>query len=103
MKLDVELLPADLSEVPELSKRAEGFGFDGVWVTAPEHDPVGPHPLAAAGTSPEALGTAMELAYTRSPTTLAYSSWDVQGLSNGRLILGLGSQVKGHVERRFGM
>jgi probable F420-dependent oxidoreductase len=103
LKLDVELLPADLSEVPELSKRAEGFGFDGVWVNETKHDPFVQLTLAATGTSTVELGTSIALAFTRSPTTLAYSSWDVQGLSNGRLILGLGSQVKGHVERRFGM
>ncbi|HMD78858.1 MAG TPA: TIGR03617 family F420-dependent LLM class oxidoreductase, partial [Nitrososphaerales archaeon] len=59
--------------------------------------------LAAAETKRISVGTSIALAFTRSPTTLAYAAWDLQSLSNGRLILGLGSQVKGHIERRFGM
>jgi probable F420-dependent oxidoreductase len=59
--------------------------------------------IAAVAAKRIRLGTSIALAFTRSPTTLAYAAWDVQALSSGRLILGLGSQVKGHIERRFGM
>ena len=67
-----------------------------------KHDPFLQLALAAASTKKIGLGTSIALAFTRSPTTLAYTAWDLQSISNGRLVLGLGSQVKGHVESRFG-
>jgi probable F420-dependent oxidoreductase len=59
--------------------------------------------LAAANTTRITLGTAVALAFTRSPTTLAHTAWDLAQLSSGRFRLGLGTQVKGHITRRFGM
>lgn len=90
-------------EAAELSKKAEEYGFDCFWVNETKHDPFVQLSLAAQSTRRISLGTSIALAFTRSPTTLAYTAWDLQSLSAGRLILGLGSQVKGHVERRFGM
>ncbi len=103
MKVDAELFGVALADVPALSKKAEDFGFDCIWVNETKHDPFVQLALAAANTRSTALGTSIALAFTRSPTTLAYTAWDLQALSAGRLMLGLGSQVKGHVERRFGM
>lgn len=91
------------TEIPELSRKAEEFGFDCLWVNETRHDPFVQLALAAVNTKRIQVGTSIALAFTRSPTALAYASWDLQRLSGGRLILGLGSQVKGHIERRFGM
>lgn len=103
MKIDAEILATSLPEVPALARRAEELGFDCAWVNETQHDPFVQLAIAAVATKSITLGTSIALAFTRSPTTLAYSAWDVQALSSGRLILGLGSQVKGHIERRFGM
>ncbi len=103
MKIDAETAVESPAEVQELSKRAEEHGFDCLWVNETKHDPFVQLALAAANTKRIELGTSIALAFTRSPTTLAYTAWDLQRLSDGRLILGLGSQVKGHIERRFGM
>ena len=103
MKMDAEISPDSPADVGVLSKRAEQYGFDCLWVNETKHDPFVQLALAAAETKSITVGTSIALAFTRSPTTLAYAAWDLQRLSSGRLILGLGSQVKGHIERRFGM
>ncbi|MGD0396209.1 MAG: TIGR03617 family F420-dependent LLM class oxidoreductase [Nitrososphaerales archaeon] len=103
MKMDVEVSADSLADVCLLSKRAEEYGFDCLWVNETKHDPFVQLALAVAETRSINVGTSIALAFTRSPTTLAYAAWDLQRLSSGRLILGLGSQVKGHIERRFGM
>ncbi|MGD0477082.1 MAG: TIGR03617 family F420-dependent LLM class oxidoreductase [Nitrososphaerales archaeon] len=103
MKIDAEISADSLADVGGLSKRAEQYGFDCLWVNETKHDPFVQLALAAAETKSINVGTSIALAFTRSPTTLAYAAWDLQRLSSGRLILGLGSQVKGHIERRFGM
>ncbi|MDA4128391.1 MAG: TIGR03617 family F420-dependent LLM class oxidoreductase [Thaumarchaeota archaeon] len=102
MKIDVELMPDLVSEVPRLAERAEELGFDGLWVNETKHDAFVQVALAAANTERLAVGTAIALAFTRSPTALAYAAWDIQSIAGGRFVLGLGSQVKGHIERRFG-
>jgi probable F420-dependent oxidoreductase len=103
LKIDAELMPGSIEEVPRLAEGAEQAGFDCVWANETKHDPFLQLALAAQTTKRIQLGTSVALAFTRSPTTLAYASWDLQSLSAGRLILGLGTQVKGHIERRFGM
>ena len=103
MKIDAETAVGSPAEIPGLSKRAEEFGFDCLWVNETKHDPFLQLALASEHTKKISLGTSVALAFTRSPTTMAYTAWDLQNLSGGRLILGLGSQVKGHLERRFGM
>lgn len=103
MKVDAEVAVSSPVEAAELARKAEAFGFDCFWVNETRHDPFVQLALAAASTKKIPLGTSIALAFTRSPTTLAYTAWDLQSLSRGRLILGLGSQVKGHIERRFGM
>ena len=103
MKIDAEVFAESPARVPALASRAEEFGFDCVWFNETKHDPFVQLALASANTHKIMVGTSIALAFTRSPTTLAYSSWDIQGLSAGRLFLGLGTQVKGHIERRFGL
>ena len=103
MKVDAELGVGSPAEAAELARKAEAYGFDCLWVNETKHDPFVQLAIAATSTARIGLGTSIALAFTRSPTTLAYSAWDLQSVSGGRLILGLGSQVKGHIERRFGM
>jgi probable F420-dependent oxidoreductase len=103
VKIDAEVLAASPAEAGDLAKKAEEFGFDCLWANETKHDPFLQLALAAANTRSIRLGTSIALAFTRSPTALAYTAWDLQNLSGGRLILGLGSQVKGHIERRFGL
>jgi probable F420-dependent oxidoreductase len=102
LKIDVEVM-AGPGEAAGLARKAEAFGFDCFWINETKHDPFVQLALAAEATERIGLGTSIALAFTRSPTTLAYTAWDLQSLSRGRLVLGLGSQVKGHIERRFGM
>ncbi|MEK7311767.1 MAG: TIGR03617 family F420-dependent LLM class oxidoreductase, partial [Chloroflexota bacterium] len=103
MKFDIALAPSALSEVPALARRAEALGADGLFTSETQHDPFLPLALAAEHTSHVELGTAVAIAFARSPMTVAYTSWDLAAQSGGRFILGLGTQVKPHVERRFGM
>ena len=103
MKIDAEISVESPMESRGLAKKAEEFQFDCLWVNETKHDPFLQLALAAAETSRIMVGTSIALAFTKSPTALAYTAWDLQRLSSGRLLLGLGSQVRGHIERRFGM
>jgi probable F420-dependent oxidoreductase len=103
LKVDAELAVGSPADAAELARKAERCGFDCLWVNETKHDPFVQLALAAASTSRMRVGTSIALAFTRSPTSLAYTAWDLQSVSEGRFILGLGSQVKGHIERRFGM
>jgi len=103
MLIDTTLPPTFLKSVPNLVREAEAIGFDGVWTTETQHDPLLPGPLIAEHTSQIQFGTAVVIAFARSPATMAYTAWDLAQMSKGRFILGLGTQVKGHIERRFGM
>jgi len=103
LKVDAEIAVASPAEAAGLAAKAEDYGFDCLWVNETKHDPFVQIATSAGSTGRIGLGTSIALAFTRSPTTLAYTSWDLQSLSKGRFVLGLGSQVKGHIERRFGM
>lgn len=98
------LLPIDdLSAVPVAVRRAEALGFDGVVVPETSHNPFMALALAAEHSTRLTLATSVAQAFVRSPTTTAYAAFDLQRFSGGRFCLGLGSQVKGQIERRFGM
>lgn len=101
MKLDVATLVPNLREMPELARAIEAIGFDALWTSETQHDPFLPLAIAAEHTEKIELGTAIAVAFPRSPTVLAQIAWDLQAASNGRFILGLGTQVKPHIERRF--
>jgi probable F420-dependent oxidoreductase len=103
MYLDASLPPVPLKEVPGIAEAAERMGFDTLWSTETIHDPFLPGALIAEHTQRLKFGTAVAIAFARSPATLAYSAWDLAQASGGRFILGLGTQVKAHIERRFGM
>lgn len=101
--IDASLPPVPLKEVPAIAQAAEAIGFDAIWSTETIHDPFLPGALIAEGTQRLNFGTAVAIAFARSPATLAYTAWDLAQASGGRFILGLGTQVKAHIERRFGM
>ncbi len=103
MKLDASLPNMPLKDVPATAKAAEQMGFDALWTSETQHDPFLPCALIAEHTQRLNFGTAIAVSFARSPATLAYTAWDLAAQSNGRFILGLGTQVKAHIERRFGM
>ncbi len=87
--------------IPEAARNAEAMGYDVFSTSETKHNPFIPLTLAAEHTERVGLQTSIALAFPRSPTDMAYIAWDLQNLSNGRLRLGLGSQVRGHIVRRF--
>ena len=89
------------TESAELAATAEAFGFDGVFTPELDTDPFLPLSLVADRTDDIEIGTRIATSFTRSPMVLAYMAWDLQRFSDGRMVLGLGTQVKGHNERRF--
>jgi len=101
VNLDIGLMTFDLPAVGEYCRRAENMGFGAVWSAETRHDPFLPLAVAAATTHRVGLGTAIAIAFARSPMILAHIAWDLQKASGGRFVLGLGSQVKAHNERRF--
>ena len=101
MKIDAGLPGNNLRGVPEYARKMESIGYDGLWTSETQHDPFLPLAVAATSTSSLNLGTSIAVAFPRSPMVLAYTAWDLQKASAGRFILGLGSQVKAHNERRF--
>ena len=103
MLLDATLPLVPLTFIPTIAKAAEDMGFAALWVTETMHDPFLPGALIAEHTQRLHFGTAVAVAFARSPATLAYTAWDLAQASAGRFILGLGTQVKAHIERRFGM
>lgn len=103
MKFDAALPPVHLRDVPAIAAAAERIGFDALWSSETQHDPFLPLALVAEHTRRLRMGTAIAVSFARSPATLAYTAWDLAQQSGGRFMLGLGTQVKAHVERRFGM
>jgi len=93
----------DPKGVIEAAKQAELVGYDGFWVPETSHDPFLPLALAAEHTERIKLGTGIAVAFARNPMNLAVVANDLQTMSRGRFILGLGSQIKPHIEKRFSM
>jgi len=103
LALDATLAMDGLQESAAVAKAAEEIGFGALWANETKHDPFVPMTLAAAATSRLLLGTGVAIAFARSPTVMAHTAWDLAALSAGRFVLGLGTQVKAHIQRRFGM
>lgn len=101
MKFDVTIMPDDLNAVPALASHIERMGFAGIWTTETSHNPFLPITLAATTTKRMTLGTAIAVAFPRSPMVTAHAAWDLAAQSRGRFVLGLGTQVKAHIRRRF--
>ena len=102
MLSDLVLRGAPIGEVAERAARVEALGFDAVGVTETNGNPFLAAAQAAQATSRVRVTTAIALAFPRSPMDVAYTGWDLQALAGGRFALGLGSQVRAHVERRYG-
>jgi probable F420-dependent oxidoreductase len=93
----------DLRRAGAEAREAQAAGYTGVWTAETAHDPFLPLLLAAEHSSSLELGTSIAVAFARNPMTLANVGWDLQAFSGGRFILGLGSQIKPHIEKRFSM
>lgn len=96
-------IPLDLHGIAAQAQLLEELGYDGLVVEETKDDPFILLALAAQSTSRLKLGTSVAIAFPRSPTVTAMSAWTLQKLSRGRFTLGLGTQVRAHIERRFGM
>jgi probable F420-dependent oxidoreductase len=103
LKLDLGFMSLDLREIPAYARRAEELGVGALWSAETKHDPFMPLAVAAANTERAQLGTAIAVAFPRSPMIMAHTAWDLQKVSGGRFVLGLGTQVKAHNERRFSL
>src|SRR5262249_37501641 len=103
MKLDTQLGHRGLAAVSEEARSYERMGFDAAWTFEAGHDPFLPCSLAAAATTKLVIGTNIAVAFARSPMSMAQVAWDIQKQSGGRFLLGLGTQVRAHIERRYSM
>jgi probable F420-dependent oxidoreductase len=93
----------DLTKVGTEAKEREEAGYSGIWTAETSHDPFLPLVLAAEHTDDVELGTSIAVAFARNPMLLANLGYDLQAYSKGRFILGLGSQIKPHITKRFSM
>jgi probable F420-dependent oxidoreductase len=101
--LDAALLSTGFDDIPGTARDIEQRGYSALWASEVAHDPF--LQLLSAGQATERLqvGTAIAVAFARSPMTLATTAYDLQRYTRGRFVLGLGTQIKAHVERRFSM
>ncbi|MEY3366641.1 MAG: hypothetical protein RIS71_1378, partial [Actinomycetota bacterium] len=102
MKIDGGI-SANLRNSVSSATELERLGYSGGWTAETAHDPFLPLTLAAEHTEHLELGTSIAVAFARNPMTLANIGWDLQSYSKGRFILGLGSQIKPHITKRFSM
>jgi probable F420-dependent oxidoreductase len=93
----------DPSGVVGQATEAEAAGYDGIWSAETSHDPFLPLVLAAEHTERLQVGTGIAVAFARNPMTLAVTANDLQTMATGRFLLGLGSQIKPHIEKRYSM
>jgi probable F420-dependent oxidoreductase len=104
MKVDGGLgISSDLDAVVQSIADAERAGYDGFWTAETNHDPFFPLVIAAEHSTSIELGTGIAVAFARNPMTLAQIGNDLQLMSQGRFLLGLGSQIKPHITKRFSM
>ena len=103
MKVDSSVMGVDLARVARLARDLEEMGYDGCFSAETSHDPFLPLVLAAEHTERVDLGTGIAVAFGRSPMNVANAAHDLQLMSKGRMIVGLGSQIKPHIEKRFSM
>lgn len=101
MKIFTSISTVPITEAAGAAQRVAGAGFDGVTTQENRHEPFLPLALAASTGAPLELMTNVAIAFPRSPMVVANAAWDLQALSGGRFHLGLGTQVRGHIVRRF--
>jgi probable F420-dependent oxidoreductase len=102
MKIDAGL-GFQMGDAEGTAREAEAAGYDGIWSVETSNDPFFPLVLAAKATETIELGTGIAVAFSRSPMNMAAIANDLQAYSKGRFILGLGSQIKPHIEKRVSM
>ncbi|WP_019875777.1 TIGR03617 family F420-dependent LLM class oxidoreductase [Sporichthya polymorpha] len=93
----------DLTTIAEDVRTCDELGFDGAWNTETVNDPFVALTLAAEHSRQVEIGPSVAIAFARTPMTVAYPAWDLQRFSGGRFVLGLGSQIRPHVAKRFSM
>ena len=103
MQVDTGGYAASVDEAAQDAVRAERLGYDGWWALETKHDPFLGCAVAAERTERVQVGTGIAVAFARNPMTVALQANDVQALSGGRFVLGLGSQIKPHITRRYSM
>jgi probable F420-dependent oxidoreductase len=103
VKVDGALITTALPDIPARARELEAAGYDGVFTFESSHDPFFPLLLAAEHTERIDLTTAIAIAFARNPMTLASIAYDLQLASKGRFNLGLGTQIKPHIEKRYSM
>jgi len=101
MKFDVTVFADDLNNAATIAEAVEAYGFDGLWVAEAAHNPFLPLAHAALATRKISLGTAIAVAFPRDPILMAQNARDLAAQSQGRFILGLGTQIKPHITKRF--
>jgi probable F420-dependent oxidoreductase len=101
MLIDSGVLSANLRGAAASAREIEAAGYDGLWTAEAGHDPYLACAIAALATERVTIGTNIAVAFPRSPLVHAQIAWDLQAASRGRFILGLGTQVRGHNERRY--
>lgn len=102
MKVDASI-GSDMNRIPSEAKRLEDMGYSGLRIAELNHDPFMPLAIAASHTKSIELITSVAVAFSRNPMSMATLAHDLNAFSKGRFVLGLGSQVKPHIERRFSM
>ena len=95
--------PLNLREIPQQAQQVDALGYHALLMEETKDDPFQVLALAAHATGRVRLGTSVAIAFARSPFVIAQSAWTAQKMSAGRFELGLGSQVRGHIRRRFGL
>ena len=103
MKVDATLVTGSADDFVDTAVAAERSGYDAVWFSETQHDPTVGLTLAATRTERITLGTAITVAFARTPLTAAMTANDLHAISGGRYVLGLGTQIKPHITRRFSM
>ena len=102
LKVDAPIT-ADMHKIPEQARRIEALGYSGIKLPELNQDPFMPLAIAAEHTNRAELVTSVAVAFSRNPMTMAQQAHDLNAFSDGRFVLGLGSQVKAHITRRFSM
>jgi probable F420-dependent oxidoreductase len=101
MKVDYYFPPGPPEKAGVAAREAAETGYDGFFTAETQHDPFLPITHAAAAAPGLEFGTAIAVAFPRSPTVTATMAWDLARQTNGKFMLGLGTQVRGHIVRRF--
>ena len=96
-------LPHRIAETKAKASALEDAGYDGLWLGETKHEPFLQMLQASDATNRITLGTGVAIAFARSPMTLANAAYDLAAYSSGRFVLGLGTQIKPHITKRFSM